>query len=166
MVKPKWCFEHRKYFRGVYSECPDCLAEREEKLRSKPKLFCEKHQIEYTSRRCIDCIYDDLIREEKRYIGHCIGSTFSTDVYDEIHRMKILELERQRLRARVYNDPTVIQKHTNEPCSSRDKPISFDEWFCYCSLCPDCYMQIPEDEIERMDKEFKLKILKHEENTT
>jgi hypothetical protein len=47
------------------------------------------------------------------------------------------------------------QKHVNESCTSCDKPIDFDEWFCYCSLCLDCYMQTPEEELERIQEELE-----------
>lgn len=47
-----------------------------------------------------------------------------------------------------------VARHTNEKCSGCDKPINFEEWFCYCSLCPDCYLQTPEEELDKIDKQL------------
>jgi transcription initiation factor IIE alpha subunit len=59
-------------------------------------------------------------------------------------------------RQKIYDNAAKDRsKHQNETCSNCDRPLDFDEWFCYCSLCPDCYLQTPESEIEELDKRIK-----------
>lgn len=103
---------------------------------------CIKHRITYVSAGCRICRYeqDKLEREE-----------YNSQITEN---KKITEYKQS-----LYKETRSQKQHIDDKCSSCDKTIHFEEWFCYCSLCPDCYLQIPEEEIERMDEEFKKKLI-------
>jgi hypothetical protein len=102
---------------------------------------------------CSDC--DNFDRHRYRYIGKSINS-------DSIHFNFVpstfygTSKEREELYQQSMKKD--VNKHSNESCSSCNKPINFDEWFCYRSLCPDCYLQIPEEEIEKLDEELDIRL--------
>lgn len=70
----------------------------------------------------------------------------------------------EKIRNKIYEESLKeIDKHVNESCSNCNKLIDFHAWFCYCSLCPDCYMQTPEEELEKIDKRM-FELAEKEEN--
>ncbi len=105
---------------------------------------------------CIYHKYDNSETFRFHKYSHCYYKGDSREQYSwtydcktckDLIKQKELEQKTQReQRGLLYTkEIKKIDKHQNEKCSSCDKPINFEEWFCYCSLCPDCFLNSDEE---------------------
>ncbi len=62
-----------------------------------------------------------------------------------VYYCKICEAQAAVRRQQYRDSLKEHEKHANEKCPSCDKPIDFETWFCYCSLCPDCFLNSKEE---------------------
>lgn len=125
-VKNNWC---KKHGREYVKNCTVCTVERIHRQYMLNEVFgCAIHlKFEESCKQCV---------EYNRYA---------------LAHRKIIE--RQTKFEQALKD---VDKHANEKCVVCDKPIIFDEWFCYCCMCPDCYLKHEPDE-EEYDKYGDLK---------
>ena len=101
--------------------------------------------------------WKSCIKHRKEFVEGCQSCTIEGNTYNKLTSdpVKILSAKRQMMFAEAMKEHKKKKDKTDEKCSYCDKMIDIEEWFCYCSLCPDCYLQIPEEEIEIMDKEIE-----------
>jgi len=79
-------------------------------------------------------------------VFHGTGSNDFNFVYAPYGIISNASLKRARLYDDALRDARDSGAHTNESCSSCDESISVDDWFCYCGLCPDCFLNSDSEE--------------------
>lgn len=112
---------------------------------------------------CHDCLLEDYWRENNWEFEYCSlhkmsgllkwGGCRKCKYVDQEpspsrEELKLIAIQGEQSRNRItlyYDSKTQSERHRNETCSSCDKAIDFEEWFCYCSLCPDCYLNSDEE---------------------
>lgn len=82
--------------------------------------------------KCRDCVYEERKREREA-------------MFRQSELIEQQQRERQLAYHNAIEDYRKKGKHINDKCSSCDEKIAFEEWFCYCGLCPDCFLNSEED---------------------
>lgn len=153
----KICNTHNEYTYGHY-ECIYCRRERVwrewNNLRKHQKCLvvyavCIKHHLPFR-------LSGGLSRQDYKKSTYVFA--YNTPTYcerckeedderilNDIRFREKEENERISMFRHIMKEP---HKHANEQCSNCDKPIDITEWFCYCSLCPDCYISDDRKEFE------------------
>jgi hypothetical protein len=121
-----WSVWSGYYYNEAYRKnCSFCEKEKTWKKKGRTILYCKEHDNRPYLISCSACTQGPRYRWKPKISGTINEKQVK---FDEAYKEN--------------------QKHVNESCSSCDKSISFDEWFCYCALCTDCYQKIPEEELK------------------
>lgn len=114
--------------------------------------WCEKHDRVF-KKGCIVCAldryhYENIIEELYGCAAHAVNGYHEKCPYCVNFNLWAIERRKTRERQAKFSKAWVERsKHLDEKCLNCDKSIVFDEYFCYCCLCVDCYMkQEPKDE--------------------
>jgi len=121
-------------------------------------LKCTANKTNTRGRKC-DCFVACCTWLEKSYTPWLPGKEWTYKIYHGpgprdflfaydsyvVGRLASAQLKRARLYDDTLSEARDTGAHTNEHCPSCDRNISVDEWFCYCSLCPDCFLKSDAD---------------------
>lgn len=132
------CDIHKWPFDFPCRYCRDIKIWKQDNIRHH---ICNKHRIAFTAYdHCSSCTYKE---QKLQRMGNCEDCTLvNPDGFEQEYEHWDASKAKAKERGERFDKALAEQKdHQNEKCLSCGKPIIFDEWFCYCCLCPDCYMK-------------------------